>query len=259
MTIQNKHEDDKIEHISRFIDKKLNTYKKPTVVILEVGHFHLPTKEENLKWARQNIVFADTLCKNIIKKHKSKFKIIPTLLINNLENNAKDKHKEIIDRLLKDLKYINHKSLKIISERNLKNRAFKSLKNDSKLVNSFINIDGKAYLKDDDYEHDLAAGFVNEDGQIIPRCGLILTSFLDKISTLAHQRLHQSRDINILFVSFSEQFFEYKRVMLGVDIYTKRHKDLSIDPMIFYTSYGLKDCQLSYKSGESKTWQKLEF
>ncbi len=257
--MQNQNSSKKLEKIGKFIDEKLTTYEKPTVIILEIGHFHLPTEDKNLKWAHQNILFAERICRDIIKKHKTKFKIIPTLLINNLESSFDEEYKDIITKLLKDLKYINHKSLKIISERNLKNRAFKALKNDSKLAKSFINIDGKAYLKDDDYKHDLAAGFVNEDGQIIPRCGLILTSFLDKISTLAHQRLHQSKDINTLFISFSEQFFEYKRVMLGVDIYTKRDKDLTIDPMIFHTSYDLEDCILAYKSSKTKTWENLEF
>jgi hypothetical protein len=245
----------KLEVTTEFINKKLASYDIPTVIVLEIAHFMLPRDEKNFDWADKNLTFANDLCKNIIQKHKHKFKIIPTILVNNLEEDQNTQSQQIIDDLLKNKKYINHKSLKTISERNLKNRAFKALKNDSSLTDQFINIDGKAYLKDDEHKHDLAAGFVNEDGDIIPRCGLILTSYLDYISKLATQRLHQNKDINILFISFSQEFHEYKRVMLGVDIYSKMHKSLSIDPMIFHWAYEKDRSLLSYKSCESGKWE----
>jgi len=248
----------KLEVISKQIDDRLKMYQRPTVIVLEIGHFMLPQEEENLKWAHQNVSFANAICQNIIQKYKRKYKIMPTLLVNNLDGDEANTSQKIIDDMLKDKKYINPQSLKIISERNLKNRAFKALKNDSALADSFIHIDGKAYLKDDDYQHDLAAGFVNEDGDIIPRCGLILTSFLEMVVKLAKERLHQSENINILFISFSEQFHEYKRVMLGVDIYDKQHSDITIDPMIFHWSYLQDQCLNSFKSLETKTWESLE-
>ena len=248
---------ERLEKIIYYISKKLNTYEAPTVIVLEIGHFMLPAEEENLNWAYKNMRFADALCAKLIKKYKHKFKIIPTLLVNNLDNGAGNKSEEIINNMLKNQKYINQKSLKIISERNLKNRAFKALKKNAKLAQSFINIDGKAYLKDDEYQHDMAAGFVDKNGNIIPRCGLILTSYLNQVSSLAKNRLHHSKNINILFISFSQQFFEYKRVMLGVDIYTKTHEDITIDPMIFHWSYKQNQCQMSLKSCETKIWEDL--
>ncbi len=248
----------KLESITDFIDKKLSSYEVPTVIVLEIGHFTLPTEEINLQWAYQNMSFANSLCVEIIKKHKSKFKIIPTLLVNNLDSKEDNGSKEIINDMLKNQKYINQKSLKIISERNLKNRAFKALKNDSGLSEQFIHIDGKAYLKDDDYQHDLAAGFVNEQGEIIPRCGLILTSYLDTVSKLAQERLHQNNEINLLFISFSQLFHEYKRVMLGVDIYGKTHKSLHIDPMIFHWAYLQDQAQLSFKPTPTSLWEDLQ-
>ncbi len=250
-------EKEKLELITNYIDKKLEFSKKPTVIVLEIAHFMLPVEEENLDWATKNMIFANKLCENIIKKHKFKFKIIPTLLVNNLDDAQSDKSKKIIDKMLKNQKYINEKSLKVVSERNLKNRAFKALKKNKKLASSFINIDGKAYLKDDDYQHDLAAGFVNENGDIIPRCGLILTSYLDLLSKLAIQRLHKDKDIKMLFISFSEQFHEYKRVMLGVDIYSKMHEDIEIDPMVFHISYNKDQCQMSLKNCASNKWEDL--
>jgi len=247
----------KLSSISSFIDKKLLSSDIPTVIVFEAGHFSLPYEEINHQWAYQNIAFADKLCEKIIKKHKSKYKIIPTLLINNFDSNDESESKKVIEKMLKNQKYINSKSLKIISERNLKNRAFKALKKDNSLSSRFIHIDGKAYLKDDDYQHDLAAGFVNENGDIIPRCGLILTSYLDEISKLAKQRLHQNREINILFISFSQQYHEYKRVMLGVDIYSKQEQSLNIDPMIFHWNYLKDQSILSYKENFTNCWKDL--
>lgn len=247
----------KLESITKYIEKKLDYYQLPTVIVLEIGHFTLPKDEKNLNWADQNVSFANELCKNIIQKYKNKYKIIPTLLVNNLDCDQSNTSEEIINNMLQGKKYINHKSLKIISERNLKNRAFKALKNNSTLTENFIHIDGKAYLKDDDYQHDLAAGFVNENGDIIPRCGLILTSFLDLVTKLAKERLHQDENINVLFISFSQLFHEYKRVMLGADIYSRTHKDITIDPMVFHWSYALNQCELSYKPCTTKSWKSL--
>jgi hypothetical protein len=250
---------DKLEKISTFINKRLSTTTLPTVIVFEIGHFTLPYDEINNLWSYQNMSFANELCGVIIKKYRSKYKIIPTLLVNNLDNHDEDQSQKIIDKMLKDQKYINHKSLKIISERNLKNRAFKALKRDHSLSSQFIHIDGKAYLKDDDYQHDLAAGFVGENGEIIPRCGLILTSYLDEISKLAKHRLHQNSDINILFISFSQHFHEYKRVMLGVDIYDKTHNSLNIDPMVFHWDYQKDQCLLSFKDISDNRWESLSF
>ncbi len=247
----------KLQRITKFIEKKLDSYNQPTIVVMEIGHFTLPKDEENLIWADQNVSFANEICKNIIQKYKSKYKIIPTLLVNNLDCDQNNTSQEIINEMLQGKKYINPKSLKIISERNLKNRAFKALKNNSTLTDNFIHIDGKAYLKNDDYQHDLAAGFVNEDGDIIPRCGLILTSFLDLVTKLAKERLHQNENINVLFISFSQLYHEYKRVMLGVDIYSRLHKDITIDPMVFNWSYRQDQCEMSYNPEGTKLWESL--
>jgi len=249
----------KLVDISDFIDQKLSKLDSSTVIVLEIGHFTLPYEEINHKWAYQNMAFANDLCSFIIKKHKFKYKIIPTLLVNNFDSNDETEIEKVINDMLKNQKYINKKSLKIISERNLKNRAFKALKKDNSLSSKFIHIDGKAYLKDDDYQHDLAAGFVNDDGDIIPRCGLILTSYLDEISRLAKQRLHQNSEINILFISFSQHFHEYKRVMLGVDIYAKGDKSLNIEPMIFHWNYLKDQSLLSYKDNSNRVWIDISF
>lgn len=247
----------KLENIGKYIEDKLDSYELPTVIVMEIGHFTLPKNEDNIVWAEQNVSFANEICKNIIQKYKYKFKIIPTLLVNNLDSDESNQSQEIIDGLLKGKKYINKKSLKIISERNLKNRAFKALKNNSALTENFIHIDGKAYLKDDEYQHDLAAGFVNEDGDIIPRCGLILTSFLDLVTKLAKERLHHDEKINVLFISFSEVFHEYKRVMLGADIYSRTHSLVTLDPMALHWAHKLDQCEMSYKPYMKKSWESI--
>ena len=202
--------------------------------------------------------FANELCGQIIKKHQYKFKIIPIILLNNLDDDHSEESELFIDELVEGQKYIRAESIRVVSERNLKNRAFKALKRNKKLSDSFINIDGKAYLKDDEYQHDLAAGFVNDDGKIIPRCGLILTSFLDTVAKFANDRLHQKSDANVLFISFSEEFHEYQRVKLGVDIYTRTHKQATIHPIILHWSYEIDQCLSSFRECNTQEWHEEE-
>ncbi len=203
--------------------------------------------------------FANALCERIIQEHKHKLRIIPTLLLNNLDDeDGSETSQEFIDAMVEGQKYIRKESVRLISERNLKNRAFKALKKNKTLSDSFINIDGKAYLKDDDYKHDLAAGFVNDDGKIIPRCGLILTSFLDMVAKLANERLHQKEGANVIFVSFSEQFHEYQRVRLGVDIYTRTHNSATIHPIVIHWSYNIDQCLTSFRECNTQEWHEKE-
>ena len=225
---------------------------------MEIAHFTLPLEEENKIWAKRNMTFANTLCGQIIKKHQHKFKIIPTLLLNNLDEDNTEASENFIDELVEGQKYIRAESIRMVSERNLKNRAFKALKKNKTLSESFINIDGKAYLKDDDYKHDLAAGFVNDDGKIIPRCGLILTSFLDIVAKFANDRLHQKSDADVLFISFSQEFHEYQRVRLGVDIYSRTHKNATIHPIVLHWSYNIDQCLTSYRTCNTQEWHEEE-
>lgn len=225
---------------------------------MEIAHFSLPLEEINRKWAKRNMSFANELCGQIIKKYQYKFKIIPTILLNNLDDDHSEESELFIDELVDGQKYIRAESVRVVSERNLKNRAFKALKRNKKLADSFINIDGKAYLKDDEYQHDLAAGFVNDDGKIIPRCGLILTSFLDTVAKFANNRLHQKSDANVLFISFSEEFHEYQRVKLGVDIYTRTHKQATIHPIILHWSYEIDQCLTSFRECNTQEWHEEE-
>ena len=205
------------------------------------------------------MTFANKLCGQIIKKHQHKFKIIPTLLLNNLDDDNTEVSENFIDELVEGQKYIRAESVRMVSERNLKNRAFKALKKNKTLSESFINIDGKAYLKDDDYKHDLAAGFINENGKIIPRCGLILTSFLDVVAKFANDRLHQKTDADVLFISFSEEFHEYQRVRLGVDIYSRTHKNATIHPIVLHWSYEIDQCLTSYRACNTQEWKEEVF
>jgi hypothetical protein len=249
---------DKLTKLYTLINKQLQNIEKPAIIVLEIAHFTLPIEEENKIWAERNMKFANELCGMIIKEHKHKFKIIPTLLLNNLDEEGGETSENFIDSMVEGQKYIRQESVRMISERNLKNRAFKALKKNQKLSDSFINIDGKAYLKDDDYQHDLAAGFINDDGKIIPRCGLILTSFLDMVAKLANDRLHQKEGANILFISFSEQFHEYQRVRLGVDIYSQTHKNATIYPIVLHWSYDIDQCLTSFRECNTQAWQEKE-
>ena len=248
----------KLEQLFELISKQLESFNKPTVIVLEIAHFSLPLEEKNRQWATQNMKFSNALCEKIIKKYHAKYKIIPTLLLNNLDDDNTQISNEFIQELVQGQKYIRKESIRLISERNLKNRAFKALKKNKKLANSFINIDGKAYLKDDDYKHDLAAGFINEDGKIIPRCGLILTSYLNTVAKFANDRLHTKSDTHVLFISFSEEYHEYQRVRLGTDIYTRTHKEAIIHPIVMHWDYKIDECLTSFRECNTQEWHEVE-
>jgi hypothetical protein len=245
---------EKLDQITILIEEKIAHISLPVLVVFELGHFTLPREEKNIEWAAKNVSFVDRLAQRLIKRYQKKVKFLATLLINNLESEDKNESEEILCELFDNKRYIPKKSLKILSERNLKNRAYKALKKNAALADSFIHIDGKAYLKDEEYQHDLAAGFVDEKGDIIPRCGLILTSFLDKISEFARIRMHPLRQYEVLFVSFSQEFFEYQRVKLGVDIYTSTH-DLVITPIVMHWDYSRDCCLVSHRNSDSKQWE----
>ena len=248
----------KLEKLGSIVAAMIDESRQPVLVVFELGHFKLPKEEKNLTWARQNVDFADRLAGRIIKRYGKSVRLLATLLINNLEEEQEAESEEILHMLFEKRRYITLRSLKILSERNLKNRAYKALKNNSRLAESFIHIDGKAYLKDEEYEHDLAAGFVSPDGDIIPRCGLILTSFLDKVAALAHERMFPHKKFETIFISFCEEYHEYQRVKLGVDIYSSAHDNITITPVVLHWDYSRDRCLVSRRRSGEKTWRDLE-
>lgn len=248
---------EKLTLIKNLINEKIKNITKPTVIVFEIGHFMLPCADENIDWALKNITFANALAEKIIKKYKRDVKLLPTLLVNNLDSQQEDESQKILEKMFEGKKYIPLKSLKLLSERNLKNRAYKALKKNHSLADSFIKIDGKAYLKDEEYQHDLAAGFVDDDGNIIPRCGLILTSFLDKVAEFSKVRMYPERDYEVIFISFSQEYHEYERVKLGVDIYASTHTDITITPIVMHWGYAIDQCHISHRNSDEKKWKDL--
>ena len=249
---------EKLTQIKNLINEKIDNISKPTIIVFEIGHFMLPCADANIEWAFQNVTFADALAEKIIKKYKKDVKLLATLLINNLDSDQEDKSQEMLEKMFEGKKYTPLKSLKLLSERNLKNRAYKALKKNSVLADSFIKIDGKAYLKDEEYQHDLAAGFVDDTGNIIPRCGLILTSFLDKVAEFSRARMHPQKDYEVIFVSFSQEYHEYERVKLGVDIYASTHTDITITPIVMHWGYAIDQCHISHRNSDEKIWKTVD-
>jgi hypothetical protein len=249
---------EKLELLFARLCETIDTIHKPVLVVMETAHFKLPADEKNMLWAAQNSDFADRLAGGIIRRYGRSVRLLATLLINNLEEEHESLCEETVHRLFADKRYINLSALRVLSERNLKNRAYKALKNNSRLVDSFIQIDGKAYLRDEEYQHDLAAGFVDESGRIIPRCGLILTSFLDKVAALARERMFPHREFEVVFLSFCEEYHEYQRVKLGVDIYTSTHETLSVTPFVLHWDYSRDRCLISFRGRREKEWQDIE-
>ncbi len=248
----------KLKKLKAIVAEMIEESHQPVLVVFEIGHFKLPKEEKNVTWAQQNVDFADRLAGRIIKRYGRNVRLLATLLINNLEEEQEAESEEMLHMLFDDKRYITRRSLKILSERNLKNRAYKALKNNSRLVDSFIHIDGKAYLRDEEYQHDLAAGFVDEKGNIIPRCGLILTSFLDKVAALSHERMFPYKEFEVLFISFCEEYHEYQRVKLGVDIYTSTHDNITMTPIILHWDYSRDQCLVSHRRSDAKVWQDQE-
>ncbi len=240
--------------LEEILHKIIKIHDKPLALVLEIGHFSPLFSKKELLWSKRNIDFAEELCSKVIKRYQKLIRIIPTILVNNLDEEDQHLTKTILHDMLKNKKFITYKSVKVLLERNLKNRAYKALKNDPTLSNSFINIDGKAYLKYDEYQNDLAAGFMDEDGRIIPRCGLILTSYIDKIILLSKQRLNRLKDINIVFVSFSKEYHEYKRVRLGVDIYTQTRSEIYLSPIVTHWNYEIDSFLVAYREYNIKKW-----
>ena len=78
------------------------------------------------------------------------------------------------------------------------------------------------------------------------------------VAKLANDRLHQKSDANVLFISFSEQFHEYQRVRLGVDIYSKTHKNATIHPIVVHWSYNIDQCLTSYRECNTQEWHEEE-
>ncbi len=207
----------------------------------------------------ENMDFAEKIAASLIRSFKKEVRIIPVILVNNLEKKIPEERMGFIEALTKQNHYIKADSLRILSERNLKNRAYKMLKKNEKVAKSFVHIDGKAYLREDEYCHDLAAGFVSENGDIIPRCGLILTSFFDSVATFVRQRLHHQNRPQAILLSFSEHFHEYQRIKLGIDIYTKTHDDIDFHPMILHWSPSEGSVLLSHRFCNTQKWIEEDF
>ena len=248
----------KLNKLKAIVSEMIEESHKPVLVLFEIGHFKLPKEEKNLTWAAQNVDFAERLAEMLIHRYGKTVRLLGTLLVNNFEEMQEAQTQEVLQLLFGDKRFFALNAMKILSERNLKNRAYKALKNNSRLAESFIHIDGKAYLKDEEYQHDLAAGFVSPDGDIIPRCGLILTSFLDKVADLAHERMFPHKEFETILLSFCEEYHEYQRVKLGVDIYTSTHDSITITPVVLHWDYSKDRCLVSRRRSGEKMWQDLE-
>ncbi len=223
--------------------------KKPLAIVFEIGHVSFPIKSENLEWAKANMRFADAISKWLIKTYGKDIRIIPTILINNMTDKERDSFEDVINSLFENLKYITKEKTYFISERNMKNRAYKLIKeNDSKL-DEFCEENGKMFLSTQD-ECMLPFGFV-EDGRKIPRCGLIIASYMEKVFKLSKERLHSYEDPCVLLVSFSQHDYEYERVKLGVELYSKLYDIKNIKAIVSY--WTKKDFWIAYKDFKMKS------
>jgi len=242
------------EEISLNIKKSI----KPLVIVFEIGHVSFPIKEENLLWAKTNLQLADMICKWLIQLYKKDVRIIPTILINNITDVEESELDEIMDSLFENNRYVNKKSVSFVSERNMKNRAYKMIKENNDKLDEFCENNGKMFLSTND-ECMLPFGLVDETGKKIPRCGLIIASYMEKIFKLSKERLHTYKNPNILFVSFSEHDYEYERVKLGTDLYCSLNEVKNFTAMVAYWSCKKHEFLLSTKNYDKESvWGKKE-
>ena len=229
----------------------------PLVIVFEIGHVSFPIKKENLEWAKANLQLADMICKWLIQNYKKRVRIIPTILINNITDVEQSKLDKIMDSLFEDNKYVNRKSISFVSERNMKNRAYKMIKENNDKLDEFCENNGKMFLSTND-ECMLPFGLVDETGKKIPRCGLIIASYMEKIFKLSKERLHTYTNPDILFISFSEHDYEYERVKLGTELYCSLNDIKNFKAMVAYWSYKKESFLLSVKNYEQKNsiWSK---
>jgi len=221
-----------LSFIKEDFKRAIKSSKKPLVIVFEIGHVSFPIKESNLNWAKMNMKFADEIVKWLIQTYKKDIRIIPTILINNMTDKERENFEKTIDSLFEETKYITKNKTHFISERNMKNRAYKMIKENDEKLEEFCEDNGKLFLNTQD-ECMLPFGLV-EDGKKIPRCGLIIASYMEKIFKLSKERLHTYDDPCILLVSFSEHDYEYERVKLGVELYSTLYEVKNLKAIVSY-------------------------
>jgi len=258
------------KNINDWIEGSLNSLKepflrnvkrcdKPLVAVFEVGHVSFPVKEENLRWAKSNLILADKICKWFIRTYKRDVRLIPTVLLNNITEIDPKEFEDIVDALFEGNRYVTRDSTAFISERNMKNRAYKMIKEYDEKLDEFCENNGKMFLSTND-ECMLPFGLVDETGRKIPRCGLIIASYMERIFKLSKERLHTYEKPPVLFVSFSEHDYEYERVKLGVDLYSSLNEVDHLTALVMYWSYKNGSFILSEKrfKDDRPKWSKTE-
>ncbi len=243
-----------LEFLKADLIEAVENSKKPVVAVFEVGHVSFPVKESNLRWAKLNVKFADRVCKWLIQTYGRSVRIIPTVLINNMTDEEREEFDRTIESLFEDTKYITKECTSFISERNMKNRAYKIIKENDKKLDQFCEENGKMFLSTQD-ECMLPFGLV-ENGKKIPRCGLIIASYMEKIFKLSRERLHTYEDPCVLLISFSEHDYEYERVKLGVELYSKLYDITNLKAIVSY--WKDPDFWIAYKdfAKEGFKWRK---
>ncbi len=243
------------EHLTRSV----KNCDKPLVAVFEIGHVSFPIKKENLEWAKSNLILADKICKWFIQTYKRDVRLIPTILLNNITEIDEQEFENIINALFGNNKYVTKESTVFISERNMKNRAYKMIKEYDDKLDEFCETNGKMFLSTND-ECMLPFGLVDDTGRKIPRCGLIIASYMERIFKLSRQRLHTYEKPPILFISFSEHDYEYERVKLGVDLYCSLNEIDHLTALVMYWSYKNRSFLFSgkrFKDSKPK-WSKIE-
>jgi hypothetical protein len=207
-------------HICLFDElfERLDNCSTSSAVILEIGHMKSPFSSENFEWAIKNFELADKLAEFIIKRYGHRVKLIPSLIINDFAEKLTTESRYAMTRdLTLGCKYITNKTINIFSERTLRNRSVAKLKNKDLLSYSYDRVFFKG--TDKVCQIPIANLSSTDRARIIPRCGLIIYSFIHDSALLAKQRLYKQKSPQINLVSFSQYQHETESMKIGADIY----------------------------------------
>lgn len=218
------------ENLLNHIEGLAKSYRLPFVLILEFGHFSTQSAID-LVWAVKNILFAEHLCSLLVKRFRRDVRIVSCIIVNDLGSshfeNVSLPH-EILSVLTAN-RFLTSKKVCLISERNLRNIATRRLKKIAKESSQRLLKDfDRLFLANfpnmivDDAALDVcpAVGNVSlKDGHVIPRCGAIMASFVEKAIRLASSRLHWKREIDAILLSFAKNDHELRQTIFGLNVY----------------------------------------
>ncbi len=204
-------------------------FQRPFVLVLELAHFAMPCKQHELAWAIQNLRFCEKTCSALVKEYRREIRIVPCVLVNDLSSEIPANYESIpadIARTLEGNVYLSPEKVVLISERNLRNTASKRLTHLVRMSQLSTDLDAnfdRLFYKEATallQETCPAIGNINlDDGHVVPRCTSILASLHERAASLARNRLHSAKNVDLLLLSFAKNHHENVHTISGARLF----------------------------------------